>query len=43
MHLLINRHDNAFLKLMSQGVMVESTADQHQLVLAGSGPVAVVD
>ena len=39
----ISRHDNAVLKLMSQGVMVEPTSDQHQLVLAGSRPVAVVD
>ena len=43
LHLLINRHGNAFLELMPQGVMVESTADEHQLVLAGPGPVAVVD
>ena len=43
LHLLINGYGNAFLELMPQGVMVESTADEHQLVLAGPGPVAVVD
>ena len=41
--LLISTDCNAVLELLPQEVVVQSTTNQHQLILAGSGPVAVVD
>ena len=41
--LLIGTYCNAVLELLPKEVVVQSTANQHQLILAGSGPVAVVD
>ena len=41
--LLISTDCNAVLELLPQEVVVQSTTNQHQLILAGSGPVAVID